>query len=72
MNFNWQEWVVFLLVVISAAYVSYQFYLFFRRTKEKNNPCEGCATGCELKSQFNKKQQQCGTGKGSLNKKDDR
>ena len=46
---NWQEWVVGVLVVLCIARVVYGIFLFFRRTRENQNPCDSCVSGCELK-----------------------
>ena len=37
----------------------YGIYNFFRSTKNNENPCASCASGCELKRQLDKKQQEC-------------
>ena len=56
---NWQEWIVGLLLLLCAVRIGMSVYSFFRRTKENSNPCENCASGCELKRQLDKKQQEC-------------
>ena len=47
---NWQEWVVGVLIVLCIARVIYGIYLFFRRTRESENPCDSCVSGCDLKA----------------------
>lgn len=42
---NWQEWVVGVLIVLCIARVIYGIYLFFRRTRESENPCDSCVSG---------------------------
>ena len=46
---NWQDWVVGVLVVLCIARVIYGIFRFFRRTRENQNPCDSCVSGCELK-----------------------
>ena len=53
---NWQEWVVGVLVVLCIARVVYGIFLFFRRTRENQNPCDSCVSGCELKDMMEKKE----------------
>ena len=45
---NWQDWVVGVLVVLCIARVIYGIFRFFRRTRENQNPCDSCVSGCEL------------------------
>lgn len=56
---NWQEWVVGLLLLLCAIRIGQNVYTFFRRTKDKSNPCANCATGCELKQLYDKKRSEC-------------
>ncbi|WP_300704549.1 hypothetical protein [Bacteroides sp.] len=56
---NWQEWVVGLLLLLCAVRIGQNVYTFFRRAKDKNNPCANCATGCELKQLYDKKRAEC-------------
>lgn len=65
---NWQEWVVVLLLLLCIIRISQRIYVFFRRTKEKNNPCANCATGCELKNLFEKKRTECSLNQKEINK----
>lgn len=60
---NWQEWVVGVLIVLCIARVIYGIYLFFRRTRESENPCDSCVSGCDLKDMMEKKRQECGVKK---------
>lgn len=66
---NWQEWVVALLLLLCAIRISQNIYAFFRRTKEKNNPCENCASGCELKNLYDKKRSECNKERKDAKKK---
>ena len=59
MTWDRQEWVVALLIVLCVARMVYGIYNFFRSTKNNENPCASCASGCELKRQLDKKQQEC-------------
>ena len=52
---NWQDWVVGVLVVLCIARVIYGIFRFFRRTRENQNPCDSCVSGCELKDMMDKK-----------------
>ena len=56
---NWQEWVVGVLVVLCITRVVYGIFLFFRRTRENQNPCDSCVSGCELKDMMEKKRREC-------------
>ena len=59
MTLNWQECVVAVLLVLCVIRIVYGIYNFFRRTKNNENSCANCASGCELKRQLDKKQQEC-------------
>ena len=65
---NWQEWVVGVLVVLCIARVVYGIFLFFRRTRENQNPCDSCVSGCELKDMMEKKRRECDVKKKSTKK----
>ena len=65
---NWQEWVVGVLVVLCIARVIYGIFLFFRHTRENQNPCENCVSGCELKGMMEKKRRECDVKKKSTKK----
>lgn len=56
---NWQEWVVGALLLLCALRISLSIYSFFHRTQKNANPCENCATGCELKNLYDKKRTSC-------------
>lgn len=56
---SWQEWVVALLLLLCAVRIGKGIYVFFHRMKKNNNPCENCASGCELKDLYNKKRATC-------------
>ena len=65
---NWQEWVVGVLVVLCIARIIYGIFLFFRRTRESENPCDSCVSGCDLKDMMEKKRQERGVKKKSTKK----
>ena len=52
---NWQGWVVALLLLFCAVRIGMSIYSFFRRAREGGNPCDTCATGCELKQLLDEK-----------------
>lgn len=56
---NWQEWIVGILLVLCVIRIVYGILLFFRRVKEKKNPCSRCISGCELKGMLEKKHMEC-------------
>lgn len=37
---NWQNWAVALILLLSIVRIGQSVYLFFRKVKEKRNPCE--------------------------------
>ena len=51
---SWQEWVVALLLLLCAVRIGMSIYSFFHRVKENGNPCDSCASGCELKNLYDK------------------
>ena len=59
---NWQDWVVGVLVVLCIARVIYGIFRFFRRTRENQNPCDSCVSGCELKDMMEKKMPSMASG----------
>ena len=65
---NWQEWVVGVLVVLCITRVVYGIFLFFRCTRENQNPCDSCVSGCELKDMMEKKRRECDVKKKSTKK----
>ena len=65
---NWQDWVVGVLVVLCIARVIYGIFRFFRRTRENQNPCDSCVSGCELKDMIDKKRGECDVKKKSTKK----
>ena len=69
MTWSWQDWVVVLLIIACVVRIALSMRTFFRNTKENKNPCASCASGCELKNQFDKKQQQCRNNKPLVKKK---
>ena len=66
---NWQDWVVGVLVVLCIARVIYGIFRFFRRTRENQNPCDSCVSGCEIKDMMDKKRGECDVKKKSTKKK---
>lgn len=56
---NWQEWVVGIAIALCLGRVLYGIYLFFYRAEKKENPCESCISGCELKTMMIQKQNKC-------------
>ena len=66
---NWQDWVVGVLVVLCIARVIYGIFRFFRRTRENQNPCDSCVSGCELKDMMDKKRGECDVKKKSTKEK---
>ncbi|WP_289118698.1 hypothetical protein [uncultured Bacteroides sp.] len=59
MRNSWQEWVVALLLLLFAVRIGMSIYSFFHQVKENGNPCDGCASGCELKNLYDKKRAEC-------------
>ena len=59
---SWQEWVVALLLLLCAVRIVMSTYSFFNRAKGNGNPCDSCASGCELKDLYDKKRAECGGG----------
>ena len=49
---NWQNWAVALILLLCIVRIGQRVYAFFMKVKEKRNPCENCATGCELKQLY--------------------
>jgi len=47
---NWQNWAVALILLLCIVRIGQRVYAFFMKVREKRNPCENCATGCELVS----------------------
>lgn len=44
---NWQEWVVWILLVLCVARIVWGGYRFYRRTKRGESPCAGCSSPCK-------------------------
>ena len=65
---SWQEWVVALLLLLCAVRIGMSIYSFFHRVKENGNPCDSCASGCELKNMMEKKRRECDVKKKSTKK----
>ena len=65
---SWQEWVVALLLLLCAVRIGMSIYSFFHRVKENGNPCDSCASGCELKDMMEKKQKECSSKKKNTKK----
>lgn len=56
---GWQEWAVGLLLLLCIGRIGWGVYRFFVRVKKKDNPCENCATGCELRTLYESKRRSC-------------
>lgn len=56
---SWQEWVVALLLLLCAVRIGKGIYVFFSRMEKNNSPCDNCASGCELKDLYRRKQRDC-------------
>lgn len=56
---NWQTWVVAIILLLCVIRIGQSVYSFSRKVKEKRNPCEDCASGCELKQLYDKKRSEC-------------
>lgn len=56
---NWQECIVAISVGICVLWIMHNIYLFFHRIKKKQNPCDNCVSGCELKKMMDKKKEEC-------------
>ena len=52
---NWQEWVVLVILLGCLFYLLNKIKTIFRRARKNENPCEGCASNCELKHQVQTK-----------------
>lgn len=59
MSWNWQEWVVALLILLCVFRMVSRIYTFFRQTRKNESPCSTCVSGCELKNQLGRKQSDC-------------
>ena len=66
---NWQNWAVALILLLCIVRIGQRVYAFFMKVRENRNPCENCATGCELKQLYEKKLSECSDGKKEINKK---
>lgn len=60
---SWQEWAVALLLLLCAVRIGKGIYVFFSRMEKNNNPCDNCASGCELKGLYDKKRAACSDGR---------
>ena len=56
---GWQDGAVGALLLLCAVLISRSIYSFFRRTKETGNPCDSCASACELKRLLDEKRAKC-------------
>lgn len=66
---HWQEWAVGVLVFLCIVRIVRSVILFFRRTEKKENPCDSCVSGCELKNIKKKKPVNCPQKEESKKKK---
>ena len=69
MTINWQEIIVAVILILCGFLIGRKTFLFFRKVQKKENPCDGCITGCELKRQLDEKRRECGTRKPKSTKK---
>ncbi|WP_373786972.1 hypothetical protein [Bacteroides heparinolyticus] len=56
---NWQELAVAFLLLLCLIRIGMSLYSFFRRSEQNENPCAGCATGCDLKRLLDEKRGEC-------------
>ncbi len=49
---NWQEWVVLAILLGCLIILILKISTFFRKAKNNENPCAGCASDCKLKDQL--------------------
>ncbi|WP_300647729.1 hypothetical protein [uncultured Bacteroides sp.] len=66
---GWQHWAVAFILLLCIVRIGQGIYVFFRKVKEKHNPCENCITGCELKQLYEKKRSGCTQKKKEVKKK---
>ena len=66
---NWQTWLVAFILLLCAVRIIQSIYAFFRRAKEKSNPCDTCISGCELKDLLDKKRTECASVQKDAKKK---
>lgn len=60
MMLGWQEIVVAAIVLGCIILIGRKFFLFLRKIAKKDNPCDSCVSGCELKRQLDEKRKGCG------------
>ena len=65
---DWQSWVVALLVIFCVLRIGIGVLSFFRRSKQNNNPCSNCVTGCKLKRLYDEKQAECNASRKKMKK----
>ena len=56
---DWQSWIVALVVLLCIIRLGQGVFSFFRRTKQKENPCLHCPQECEIKHLYEQKRQEC-------------
>lgn len=66
---DWQQWVVIGLLLLCLARIGWGIYVFFRRARNKENPCDSCVSGCDLKHLMDEKREKCKTERKSTKKK---
>lgn len=66
---NWQQGIVELIIVLCLARILWGMFRFFVRIGKKENLCENCVSGCELKEQLERKTKECKKNRSSQKKK---
>lgn len=66
---DWQNWAVALILLLCIVRIVQGVSVFFRRMREKRNPCENCANGCELRRLYEKKRAECNGVRKEMKKK---
>jgi hypothetical protein len=52
---NWQEWIVFITIVIVLGITFRYFYHSILRLQNKKNPCDSCGLDCSLRRELKNK-----------------
>ena len=69
MMLDWQEVIVTIILLGCAVLIGRKIYLFFGKIKKKENPCDNCISGCELKRQLDEKRKNCASSDSKPTKK---
>lgn len=54
-----QSIIVITVVIACILYAGIRMAKFFRSVSKGGNPCENCATGCDLRRMMDEKQREC-------------